>query len=438
MSTDSFDLNGVSSSPRTEYRICVSNRKVNCRACERKIEKGQLRVNVWKEGDHPTRCGNGVTHAECFITDGPGHSFLAVPDDLVNFDQLSDAHKDLVRSWARASKNAYTNSQGLDGISGNSDTKSSATSSQSSKHQARFMTSSSSFNDDPGPGPSTPSSASTSAAARPSPLRRTDSNSQRSQSRPGQASNPSSQSSWASQESNSSIIIVSDGEDEYDDDYDDYDDDDEDSEDLSGLEPEPAKRPRLDTDSQGNPLMPNLLAGVAIPDGPARSGDECSVCLDPPLHPVTLPCGHVFCFLCAKGLTRQDTARGSCSLCRQDIPVNFLDNSQVINEALDDVDKDQSQDSAQQQEMIWFYEGRNGWWRFEERNSEELEDLWKSGGQELETIICGQLYVINIGRMEQWQKNFPTRKRKIKRDLKSSCSKGVAGLMMNNCRSKKT
>ena len=124
----------------------------------------------------------------------------------------------------------------------------------------------------PGPGPSTPSSASTSAAARPSPLRRTDSNSLRSQSRPGRASNPYSQSSWASQESNSSIIIVSDGEDEYDDDYDDYDDDDddEDSENLSGLEPEPAKRPRLDTDSQGNPLMPNLLAGVAIPDGPAR------------------------------------------------------------------------------------------------------------------------------------------------------------------------
>ena len=116
-------------------------------------------------------------------------------------------------------------------------------------------------------GPSNSPSASTLAAARPSQLTRTDSNSRRSQSRPGQASNPSSQSSWTSQESNSSIIIVSDGEDEYDDDY---DDDDEDSENLSGLEPEPAKRPRLDTDSQGNPLMPNLLAGVAIPDGPAR------------------------------------------------------------------------------------------------------------------------------------------------------------------------
>ena len=72
--------------------------------------------------------------------------------------------------------------------------------------------------------------------------------------------------------------------------------DDEDDE-LPSQDP---KRPRLDTDSQGNPIMPNLLTGVKIPEGPGRSGDECSVCLDPPLHPVTLPCGHVFCFLCAK------------------------------------------------------------------------------------------------------------------------------------------
>ena len=24
------------------------------------------------------------------------------------------------------------------------------------------------------------------------------------------------------------------------------------------------------------------------------------VCLDPPVHPVSLPCGHIFCYLCAK------------------------------------------------------------------------------------------------------------------------------------------
>ena len=52
--------------------------------------------------------------------------------------------------------------------------------------------------------------------------------------------------------------------------------------------------------SDGTVVMPNLLEGVAIPAGPARTGEECPVCLDPPVHPVTLPCGHRFCFLCAK------------------------------------------------------------------------------------------------------------------------------------------
>ena len=30
--------------------------------------------------------------------------------------------------------------------------------------------------------------------------------------------------------------------------------------------------------------------------------DSCPICYDKPLHPVTLPCGHVYCFLCGKGL----------------------------------------------------------------------------------------------------------------------------------------
>ena len=63
--------------------------------------------------------------------------------------------------------------------------------------------------------------------------------------------------------------------------------------------------------------LPNMLEGVKIPEGAERTGDECSVncirviflqlrgsrfqvCLDPPVHPVSLPCGHIFCYLCAK------------------------------------------------------------------------------------------------------------------------------------------
>ena len=127
-------------------------------------------------------------------------------------------------------------------------------------------------------------------------------------------------------------------------------------------------------------------------------------------------------------MTRQGVLSGSCSLCRQVIPDSFLDSSQVISGALDDVDTHLSSSDPQPQTWSWFYEGRNGWWRFEERCNEDLETTFLSGKQSLETIICGQLYVIDFVRMEQFQKRYPTRKRKIKRDLKSSENKGIAGL----------
>ena len=113
-------------------------------------------------------------------------------------------------------------------------------------------------------------------------------------------------------------------------------------------------------------------------------------------------------------------------MCRQDIPNEYLDSSQVLTQALEDVKGEN--EGSNNQEWSWFYEGRNGWWRFEERNNEDLEEAFLSGNQEFETIICGYLYVINFVRMEQYQKNYPTRKRKIKRDLKTSDSKGIAGL----------
>ena len=35
---------------------------------------------------------------------------------------------------------------------------------------------------------------------------------------------------------------------------------------------------------------------------------ECAVCLQPSIHPVRLPCNHIFCFLCVKGtILRYDT-----------------------------------------------------------------------------------------------------------------------------------
>ena len=114
----------------------------------------------------------------------------------------------------------------------------------------------------------------------------------------------------------------------------------------------------------------------------------------------------------------------SCSLCRKEIPADYLDRSSVLEAAQADIDS-KAEDS---QDWAWFYKGRRGWWMFEERNNEELEEAFRAGQQRLDMMICGQLYVIDLVRKEQYQKNMPTKKRQIKRDLKSSENEGVAGL----------
>ena len=124
-------------------------------------------------------------------------------------------------------------------------------------------------------------------------------------------------------------------------------------------------------------------------------------------------------------MTRQSFTNAACSLCRKEIPGDYLDRSVVLEAAQADIDTETEEDS---QEWAWFYKGRVGWWMFEERNNQELEEAFRSGKQRVEMMICGHLYVIDFVRKEQFQKNMPTKKRQIKRDLKSSEKEGVAGL----------
>lgn len=176
------------------------------------------------------------------------------------------------------------------------------------------------------------------------------------------------------------------------------------------------------------PILPNLLEGVKIPEGPERTYDECSVCLDPPVHPVKLPCSHIFCYLCAKGLVRSDCVTSICSMCRQDIPVGFLESAAVLRKASQELNDTPPLESTGPEDWQWFYEGKNGWWRFETRNNDELEENLRTGNQQFETMICGHIYVMDMVKFEQYQKDRPQRKRKIRRDLKSMECKGVAGL----------
>uniref|UniRef100_A0A2L2YD22 E3 ubiquitin-protein ligase n=1 Tax=Parasteatoda tepidariorum TaxID=114398 RepID=A0A2L2YD22_PARTP len=147
---------------------------------------------------------------------------------------------------------------------------------------------------------------------------------------------------------------------------------------------------------------------------------ECAVCLQPCVQPVMLPCRHVFCFLCVKGVTHQSKR---CAMCRQEIPSNYLDNPQLIENTPSKV--------AFEGSYQWFYEGRNGWWQYDDRTSFEIEAAYKEGEEQCEVLIAGFLYVIDFPKELQFRRCDPSRKRRIKRDLVSIPKKGVAGVRDN-------
>lgn len=73
--------------------------------------------------------------------------------------------------------------------------------------------------------------------------------------------------------------------------------------------------------------------------------------------------------------------------------------------------------------------GLGGWWQYEERMSHDIEEHHKSGTQKFETIVCGQLYTIDLESKVQYRSDTPWVVRKILRERPSLVQKrGVAGL----------
>ena len=108
---------------------------------------------------------------------------------------------------------------------------------------------------------------------------------------------------------------------------------------------------------------------------------DCPVCLQSCFYPVKLPCGHIFCFLCIKGVVLRSR---KCALCRHSVTVDYLENPTLIKV----VDKDNKESKASKsdvkhvededpQEFVWYYEGRNGWWAYDEKTSTEVEIAFK-------------------------------------------------------------
>lgn len=161
---------------------------------------------------------------------------------------------------------------------------------------------------------------------------------------------------------------------------------------------------------------------------PSLSVPECAICLQTCVHPVSLPCRHIFCYLCVKGASWQSKR---CALCRQEIPEDFLDKPTLLSP------EELKAASRGNGEYVWYYEGRNGWWQYDERTSRELEDAFSKGKKNTEMLIAGFLYVADLENMVQYRRNEHGRRRKIKRDIVDIPKKGVAGLRLD-CDSSQT
>jgi E3 ubiquitin-protein ligase RNF146 len=149
-----------------------------------------------------------------------------------------------------------------------------------------------------------------------------------------------------------------------------------------------------------------------------QDNPDCAVCLQPSLHPVQLPCSHIFCFLCVKGAASRNRR---CALCRQEIPPDFFTRPNLLRSDDGHVVFDEG--------YQWYYEGVNGWWQYDARTSVDLEAHHKKGDRTCELLIAGFLYVIDFENMVQHRHNDRTKKRRIKRDLINiPGKKGVAGL----------
>lgn len=123
-----------------------------------------------------------------------------------------------------------------------------------------------------------------------------------------------------------------------------------------------------------------------------------------------------------------------CALCRQEIPEDFLDRPVLLSpEELKAAAAGLSQGgSGSRGDYAWYYEGRNGWWQYDERTSTELEEAFVKGSKSTEMLIAGFLYVADLENMVQYRRNEHGRRRKIKRDVVDIPKKGVAGLRLES------
>lgn len=169
---------------------------------------------------------------------------------------------------------------------------------------------------------------------------------------------------------------------------------------------------------------PSSTSSNTIEDKELDDYLECAICLNQCMQPVQLPCTHIFCFLCAKGIALQSK---KCALCRSTIPQSFLLKPNLFAKKLDENESEEGE-SQTEDCYTWFYQGKQGWWKYDERTSEEIENAYINKLDSLDVLIAGAVYIIDLKNKIQYQKNRNWRRREIKRDIVTASRKGIAGM----------
>ncbi|EUB58418.1 putative ligase protein [Echinococcus granulosus] len=149
----------------------------------------------------------------------------------------------------------------------------------------------------------------------------------------------------------------------------------------------------------------------------------CPICLQPLLQPVEIPCGHVFCYLCIKGSASH---RRRCPLCRRAFSMIFFENPNIIRNL-----GDSGETERPPLEFMWYYEGHNGWWQYDERTAVEIEAAYAQSLPRCEVFIAGHFYVVDFANMCQYRKDHSGRSRRIKRGSVDMSKKGIAGIRLS-------